>query len=118
MRYQVVTPFAVKTKKAGVVNLTQGQVVELAKEKAVSFLSEGKIKDVKLLTLKSYDNCNVIEKVLRTFEGKIVGFTGILKELFEERSAIMEFDGGLTKKNAEAEAIKNILNYITYFGSM
>lgn len=117
MRYQVVTPFVIKTKKAGVVNLTQGQVVELAEDKAVSFLSEGKIIDVKQLTLKSYGNCNVIEKALRTFKGKIVGFTGILKELFDERSAIMEFDGDLTKERAEAEAVKNTLNYITYFGS-
>ncbi len=47
---------------------------------------------------------NVIEKVLSAFDGEIVGFTGALKDLYEERAAIMEFDGGLTKRQAEAEA--------------
>jgi len=32
VRYVVVTAFAVKTKKAGALNLFQGQVIELAEE--------------------------------------------------------------------------------------
>lgn len=30
------------------------------------------------------------------------------KEIFEERAAIMEYDGGLTREEAEEEALKSI----------
>ncbi len=60
---------------------------------------------------------NATEKILNLFDGKVVGFSGSLREQFEERAGIMEFDGRLKKERAEAEAIKNILNNITCFGS-
>lgn len=35
-----------------------------------------------------------------------------LQELFEERAAIMEYDGGMTREQAEIEAWKDIMkNY-------
>lgn len=60
---------------------------------------------------------NAIKKILNLFDGKVVDFSGLLREQFEERAGIMEFDGGLSRESAEAEAIRNILNYISYFGS-
>ena len=39
----------------------------------------------------------------------IAGLSGPERELFEERAAIMEIDGGLTRQAAELEALKAIL---------
>lgn len=39
----------------------------------------------------------------------IAGLSGPERELFEERAAIMEIDGGLTRRAAELEALKAIL---------
>lgn len=57
---------------------------------------------------------NLIEIVLNLFDGEVVGFTGLLKELFEERAAIMEYDGGLLRKQAESTAIKTVLKHSKY----
>lgn len=107
MRFCVVTPFVVKTKKAGVIQLSQGQLIELAEEKALGYLAEGK--------LKKYVNTysDVMKAVTEKFDGTVVGFTGDLKELLEERAAIMEYDGGLTKRQAESEAAKIILTHLS-----
>lgn len=107
MRFCVVTPFAVKTKKTGVIHLSQGQVIELAEEKARSFLTEGKIRKC----FNTYSD--VIKAVTEMFDGIVVGFIGDQNELYEERAAIMEYDGGLTKRQAEAEAANIILNHLT-----
>jgi len=39
----------------------------------------------------------------------IAGLSGPERELFEERAAIMEIDGGLSRQAAELEALKAIL---------
>jgi hypothetical protein len=38
-----------------------------------------------------------------------------LKEIFEERAAIMEFDGGLTREAAEEEAARIVTRYVQSF---
>lgn len=55
-------------------------------------------------------NQNKIEKnetknktSLKTFLG---GFSEVEREFFDERAAIMEFDGGMCRKNAETEEAK------------
>ncbi len=82
--------------------------------KDIEFLNEEKAK--KINQNKDLPS-NVVKTILDMFAGEIFGITGGLKELYEERAGIIEFDGRLTKESAEAEAIKSILNYITYFGS-
>lgn len=39
----------------------------------------------------------------------MAGLSGPERELFEERAAIMEIDGGLTRQAAELEALREIL---------
>lgn len=56
---------------------------------------------------------NTIKLVLNMFDGKVVGFTGNMREFYEERAAIIEFDGGFKRVEAEAEALKFILNCIS-----
>ena len=112
MRYLVVIPFAVKTKKAGTVNLSQGQVIELAEEKAAIFLTENKIKEMKECSTGNFDVGSVVKKILNTFDGTVVGLSGPLKELYEERAAITELDGGLFREEAESSAIKTILKLL------
>jgi hypothetical protein len=41
--------------------------------------------------------------------GRITGLSGPERELFEERAATMEIDGGLSRQAAELEAFKAIL---------
>lgn len=55
---------------------------------------------------------NAVERVLNMFDGEVVGFIGALKELYEERAAIMQFDGGLSRDQAESLAIKITLNLL------
>lgn len=45
MRYEVTTPFTVKTKQ-GDLNLHPGQVITIAEEKALKLIMEGKIKTI------------------------------------------------------------------------
>ncbi|MDL1938458.1 hypothetical protein FBQ94_05290 [Candidatus Jettenia sp. AMX1] len=106
-------PFSIKTKEVGIINLHQGQIIELAEEKASRFLTEYKIKEVKCKNQEYAQNTkSIVEKVLEMFDGRVTGFNGHLKELFEERAGIMEFDGGLPKKQAEEASTNLILKFI------
>lgn len=53
---------------------------------------------------------DVIVKVLNMFDGEIMSINGTSKDSFEERAAILEFDGALTRKQAESAAVRIIFN--------
>jgi hypothetical protein len=40
---------------------------------------------------------------MKTFPGE---FSEVEREFYEERAAILEFDGGMCRENAEIEAVK------------
>ena len=57
---------------------------------------------------------NICEAILNMFNGEIVGFSDALNELYEERSAIMEYDGGLTREEAEVAAKSIVVKQLPF----
>lgn len=76
MRYEVLTPFTVKTATRNI-DLTPGQVISLRNDKASILIEAGKL----LLIQDTLDENT--------------------RDTYEERAAIMEYDGGLSRVEAE-----------------
>ena len=72
MKYQVIKDFTVKTSQ-GEMQLQTGQVITMPDDKAIYLIERGLIKPI------------TPEQI----------------ECFEERAAIMQYDGGLSKEDAE-----------------
>ncbi len=82
MRYQVLDPFKVKTPQ-GEMQLKAGQVITLPENKAIKLIEAGKI--------------NPIPETLNDLSPE-------QRESYEERAGIMQYDGGLSREEAEREA--------------
>ena len=92
MKYKVLDSFKGQTKQ-GEIELQPGQTVTLADNLAVKLIEKGKITHLESISVISW-----LEKL-----------SASEKEIFEERSAIMEYEGGLHRELAEVEAIKRII---------
>ena len=92
MKYKVLDSFKGQTKQ-GEIELKSGQTITLPGNLAVRLIEKGKI-----IALESISVTSWFERL-----------SDSEREVFEERSAIMEYDGGLHKELAEVEAIKRII---------
>ncbi len=72
----------------GLIILSKGQIINVTEDKAMILIEKGKA-----LSLTS-----MLERL-----------SDSERELFEERAAIIEYDGGLEKERAEIEVIKQII---------
>lgn len=79
MRYHVLDPFKVKTSQ-GEMQLKAGQVITLSENKAIKLIEAGKI--------------NPIPETLNDLSPE-------QRESYEERAGIMQYDGGMSKEDAE-----------------
>ena len=92
MKYKVLDSFKVKTTQGEMV-LQEGQVINLPDTLAVKLIEKGRVTPLESLSVPSW-----LDKL-----------SDSEREIFEERSAIMEYDGGLPRELAEIEAIKRII---------
>jgi len=90
MTFEVLREFEAET-PSGVLKLKEGQKVKLSKEEAIPLVEEGTI--TPLINVNSW-----LEKL-----------SDSEREIFEERAAIMEYDAGMEREQAEVEAIKRII---------
>ena len=90
MTFEVLKEFEADTPSGNII-LREGQKIRLSKEEANSLIEEGMI-------TPAVDAISWLEKL-----------SDSEREIFEERAAIMEFDGGLEREQAEIEAIKRII---------
>lgn len=82
MRYAVLEPITVK-KQGQEIELQSGQVITLPENKAIKLIEAGKINPIP----ETLDNLSPEQR-----------------EAYEERAGIMQYDGGLSKEEAEKEA--------------
>lgn len=92
MKYQVLDSFKAQTRQ-GETELKAGQIITLPEDLAGRLIETGKVRQLETLSVSSW-----LEKL-----------SDSEREIFEERAAIMEFDGGLPREQAEVEAIKRII---------
>ena len=79
MRYKVLDTFKAQTTK-GEMELQAGQVITLQEDKAIKLIEAGKIKPIP-------ETINDLSSEQR--------------EAYEERAGIMQYDGGMSKEDAE-----------------
>ena len=122
MKIEFITDFEART-TTGVQLISAGRIVDLADDKALKLIDAGVAKAVATLpkfnpaALPYIDNRG---RLVIPFDcpprfrywagGQSVKDT--LKEIFDERAAIMEHDGGLTKDQAAEEAARIISKYV------
>ena len=122
MKIEFITDFEART-TTGVQLISAGRIVDLADDKALKLIDAGVAKSVDALpkfnpaALPYIDNRG---RLVIPFDcpprfrywagGQSVKDT--LKEIFDERAAIMEHDGGLTKDQAAEEAARIISKYV------
>ena len=87
MKYHVIEAFKVRISQVEL-ELLPGQIITLACDNAEKLIAAGKIRPLDI------DVSIIPEEV---------------KEDYEERAAIMEYDGGLSREEAEIEAMKLVL---------
>ena len=92
MKYKVLDSFKAQTTQGEMV-LQEGQIVNLPDTLAVKLIQKGRVTPLEPIHVTSW-----LEKL-----------SDSEREIFEERSAIMEHDGGLPRELAEIEAIKRII---------
>lgn len=92
MRYQVVESFRLRTPQ-GEMGLKPVQIVNLSNTLAIKLIQKGRVTPLEPIHVTSW-----LDKL-----------SDSEREIFEERSAIMEYDGGLPRELAEIEAIKRII---------
>jgi hypothetical protein len=122
MKIEFITDFEART-TTGVQLIAAGRIVELAEDKALKLIDAGVAKAVAALprfnpaALPYIDNRGRLvipfdcpPKFRYWAGGQSVKET--LKEIFEERAAIMEHDGCLTKEQAAEEAARITSRYV------
>jgi hypothetical protein len=92
MKYRVVDSFKAQTTQGEMV-LQEGQIVTLPDSLAGALIQKGRVTPLETLSVPSW-----LDKL-----------SDSEREIFQERSAIMEYDGGLPRELAEIEAIKLII---------
>ena len=92
MKFQVIESFKVKTSREEI-ELQPGQIVNLPDTLAVKLIQKGRVTPLEPIHVTSW-----LEKL-----------SDSEREIFEERSAIIEVDAGLPRELAEIEAIKRII---------
>ena len=92
MKFQVVETFKLKTPKEEI-ELQPGQIISLPNSLANTLIEKGRVIPLESLFVSSW-----LDKL-----------SDSEREIFQERSAIMEYDGGLPRELAEIEAIKRII---------
>jgi hypothetical protein len=111
MLIEFVTDFEART-TSGVQLISAGRVLNLAEDKAARLIDAGVAK-----AAKTQPACNPLSLPYVDTSGRLVipcdcpakyrywaggqSIRETLKEIFEERAAIMQYDGGLTKDQAE-----------------
>lgn len=121
MKIEFMTDFEART-ASGVQFIAAGRVLDLAEDKACRLVSAGVAKSVNAepafnpCSLPYIDNRGRLVipydcpmKYRYWAGGQSVRET--LKEIFEERAAIMQFDGKMTRAQAEEEAAKITTRY-------
>ncbi len=122
MKIEFITDFEART-STGVQIIFAGRVLDLGDEKALKLISAGVAKRV-----NGDPHCNPSSLPYIDTRGRLVipfdcpnkyrywagGQTvrDTLKEIFEERAAIMQFDGGMTREQAEEEAARIVSKYV------
>lgn len=91
MKYLVTDKFTVKSSQ-GERSIHSGQVIEITETKAAGLIASGKIR------LFDIPVTSMLEKL-----------SDSERDIYDERAAIMEYDGGLPREQAEVEAIKRII---------
>ncbi len=92
MKILMTSDITIKTKK-GIKTLNKGQVITVPDEKAKALLDKGKAIPLEPITVTDWlERLSESERVI-----------------FEERAAIMEYDGKVEREKAEIEAIKQIM---------
>lgn len=84
MKYQVVSPFTIRTPQ-GLMELAAGQNVIIPAHKAMSLVEAGRIRPGDIADHEDFFS----------------GLTEDERYIFEERAGIMEYDGGLPRDEAE-----------------
>ena len=92
MKYKVLDSFKAQTTQGEMV-LQEGQIVNLPDVLAVKLIAKGRVTPLEPIQVTSW-----LEKL-----------SDSEREIFEERSAIIEVDAGLPRELAEIEAIKRII---------
>lgn len=92
MKYKVLDSFKAQTTQGEMV-LQEGQIVNLPDTLAVKLIQKGRVTPLEVLPVSSW-----LDKL-----------SDSEREIFEERSAIIEHDGDLPRELAEIEAIKRII---------
>jgi hypothetical protein len=93
MKFQVIETFKLKTSKEEI-ELQPGQIVTLPDAVAITLIEKGRVTPIESLSVPSW-----LDKLSHSE-----------REMFEERSAVMEHDGGLPRELAEIEAVKRIIH--------
>ena len=121
MKVEFLKEFEAKT-TAGTRTIAAGTVLDLGEEKARKLIAAGVARVAEAVpfnpdSLPYLDNRGRLvipfdcpPKYRYWAGGQSVRDT--LKEIFEERAAIMEFDGGLTREQAEEEAARIVSKYV------
>jgi len=121
MKVEFLQDFAATT-TAGTRTIAAGTVLDLADDKAAKLLAAGVVKVAETVPY------NPLALPYLDHHGRLVvpfdcppryrywaggqSIRETLQELFQERAAIMEYDGGLPKEKAEEEAAKIVSKYI------
>ena len=92
MKYTVLLPFKINTPK-GLIDLSPGQQIKITDKLAATLIEKGRVTPLESLSVSSW-----LDKL-----------SDSEREIFQERSAIMQYDGGLQRELAEIEAIKRII---------
>ena len=121
MKVEFLKDFEAKT-TTGTRAIAAGTVLDLAEDKASKLLAAGVVKIVESVSFNpaALPYLDQRGRLVIPFDcppkyrywagGQTVQET--LKELFEERAAIMQHDGGLSKEEAEQQAARIVSSYV------
>jgi hypothetical protein len=99
MKYIVLDSFKAQTRQ-GEIEVQEGQVVTLPDHLAIKLIEKGNVTPLEPFSVTSW-----LEKL-----------SDSEMAIYKERSAIMQFDGGLQRERAEVEAIKRIIQERIFIG--
>ena len=121
MKVEFLRDFQAKT-TTGNRTITAGTVLDLAEDKAGKLIAAGIVKVVEEVSFNpaSLPSLDQRGRLVIPFDcppkyrywagGQTVQET--LRELFEERAGIMQFDGGLSREEAEKQAARIVSSYV------
>ncbi len=109
MNYQVIDNFTVRTPK-GIKEFTAGQIIPIDSNRADILIEKGKIEPLpEPIDQFEKAKAEISERNKLNVSYWLDKLDDYEREIYEERAAIMEFDGSLARERAEVEAIKIIL---------